>query len=564
MAPKQTSSPTSSAKGSESDPVTHVLWALCMLELAAIYSPLSQLTLAPVYGSIPSSVFHHEITAIIVLLALTRSSIFSRFMPAQVEYYIPILASSIPLIQTFLFKYSTELGVDVGPILTEGLTYYPLLLLSTYSAARVLLDAKIDQYLHASMGSTILGLSTYGFFVLVRSKSAFLISQLFAYSATVTRVSLQCIIGALFTILSPSKLSLLAIPAMIHTTWFNPHFMSPHTDALANTTLQASQWNLLERAESNTGYISVLENLNAGYRVLRCDHSLLGGEWLITDERRRQGITTSEPIYSVFEILEAVRLVETPHSNVPDGEKSALVVGLGIGTAPKAFIAHGIDTTVVELDPKVHEYATRYFDLPENHTAVLEDAVSWVQNASHNAVKQYDYILHDVFTGGAEPLPLFTDNFLRDLRSLLTPDGVVAVNYAGDLDDSSTKQIVNTINLAFDRQCRMFRDSEPSSERGDTDFLNMVIFCKNSAVGELKFRASVEADFLGAVSRRHYLAPKDKLELKFPTEEEMQDYAVQTLTVDNLGGFEKKQVESAKKHWKIMRLVVPDFVWELW
>ncbi|THZ04350.1 spermine/spermidine synthase [Aureobasidium pullulans] len=564
MAPKQTSSPTSSAKGSESDPVTHVLWALCMLELAAIYSPLSQLTLAPVYGSIPSSVFHHEITAIIVLLALTRSSIFSRFMPAQVEYYIPILASSIPLIQTFLFKYSTELGVDVGPILTEGLTYYPLLLLSTYSAARVLLDAKIDQYLHASMGSTILGLSTYGFFVLVRSKSAFLISQLFAYSATVTRVSLQCIIGALFTILSPSKLSLLAIPAMIHTTGLNPHFMSPHTDALANTTLQASQWNLLERAESNTGYISVLENLNAGYRVLRCDHSLLGGEWLITDERRRQGITTSEPIYSVFEILEAVRLVETPHSNVPDGEKSALVVGLGIGTAPKAFIAHGIDTTVVELDPKVHEYATRYFDLPENHTAVLEDAVSWVQNASHNAVKQYDYILHDVFTGGAEPLPLFTDNFLRDLRSLLTPDGVVAVNYAGDLDDSSTKQIVNTINLAFDRQCRMFRDSEPSSERGDTDFLNMVIFCKNSAVGELKFRAPVEADFLGAVSRRHYLAPKDKLELKFPTEEEMQDYAVQTLTVDNLGGFEKKQVESAKKHWKIMRLVVPDFVWELW
>lgn len=326
MAPKQTSSPTSPAKGSESDPVTHVLWALCMLELAAIYSPLSQLTLAPVYGSIPSSVFHHEITAIIVLLALTRSSIFSRFMPAQVEYYIPILASSIPLIQTFLFKYSTKLGVDVGPILTEGLTYYPLLLLSTYSAARVLLDAKIDQYLHASMGSTILGLSTYGFFVLVRSKSAFLISQLFAYSATVTRVSLQCIIGALFTILSPSKLSLLAIPAMIHTTWFNPHFMSPHTDALANTTLQASQWNLLERAESNTGYISVLENLNAGYRVLRCDHSLLGGEWLITDERRRQGITTSEPIYSVFEILEAVRLVETPQSNVPDGEKSALVV----------------------------------------------------------------------------------------------------------------------------------------------------------------------------------------------------------------------------------------------
>lgn len=242
--------------------------------------------------------------------------------------------------------------------------------------------------------------------------------------------------------------------------------------------------------------------------------------------------------------------------------------GLGIGTAPKALIAHGIDTTVVELDPKVHEYATKYFDLPPNHIAVLEDAVSWVQNASTSATKQYDYIIHDVFTGGAEPLPLFTDRFLGNLRSLLKPDGVVAVNYAGDLADSSTKQIINTINLAFDHQCRMFRDTEQSSEQSAeteaTDFLNMVIFCKNTADGKLEFRAPVESDYLGTVSRRHYLAPKKELELKFPTEEEMQEESVQTLTVDNLNEFEKKQTESAKRHWKIMRLVVPDFVWELW
>ena len=326
MANKKFTPSAPPAESSQSDPFLYVLRAMCILELAAIYSPLSQLTLAPVYGSIPSSVYHHEITSVIVLLTLTRSSLLSRFMPAKLEYYIPILASSIPLIQSYLFKYSTRLGADFGPLVTESLTYYPLLLMSTYSAARILLDAKIDRYLHAAMGSTILGLSTYGFFVLIRSKSSFLISQFFALSATFTRVSLQCVVGALFTILSPSKLSLLAIPAMIHTTWFNPHFVSPHTDGLANSTLQANQWNLLERAESNTGYISVLENLDAGYRVLRCDHSLLGGEWLVTDERRRQGITTSEPIYSVFEILEAVRLVETPHSIVPDNEKSALVV----------------------------------------------------------------------------------------------------------------------------------------------------------------------------------------------------------------------------------------------
>lgn len=297
-----------------------------MLALAAIYSPLSQLTLAPVYGSIPSSVFHHELTAVIALLALTRSGVFSRFLPSQTRFHVPVLASSIPLIQSVLFKYSTQLGVTIGPILTEALTYHTLLLLSAYSAARLLLDAKVDQYLHASMGSTLLGLSAYGFFVLVRSKAGSLISILFGLSLSITRVSLQCIVGTLFTILSPSKLSLLALPAMLHTMWFNPHFVSPHTDALANSTLHADQWNLLNRAESNTGYVSVLENLEAGYRVLRCDHSLLGGEWLITDERRKQGLTSSEPIYAVFEILEAVRLVKTSDSSKPDSEKSALVV----------------------------------------------------------------------------------------------------------------------------------------------------------------------------------------------------------------------------------------------
>jgi hypothetical protein len=312
----------------QSSPLVPVLQAMCMLELAAIYSPLSQLTLAPVYGSIPASVFHHELTASIVLMILTRSGAFSRFMPSHAEYYIPVLASSIPLIQSILFRYSNELGVMAGPLLTEALTYYPLLILTSYSSARLLLDANIDHYLHASMGwgSTLLGLSTYGFYILVKSMAGFFISQAFGSSAMITRVSLQCIVGAVFTIMSPSKLCLLAIPAMIHTTFLNPHFISPRTDALINSTLHSNQWNLLARAESNTGYISVLENLEAGYRVLRCDHSLLGGEWLLTHDRRDQGITTSEPIYAVFEILEAVRLVETSDSSKSDQQKRALVM----------------------------------------------------------------------------------------------------------------------------------------------------------------------------------------------------------------------------------------------
>lgn len=80
----------------------------------------------------------------------------------------------------------------------------------------------------------------------------------------------------------------------------------------------------------------------------------------------------------------------------------------------------------MEIDPIVYDWATKYFDLPPNHTAVIADAVTYA-SASVAEGQQFDYIIHDVFTGGAEPVDLFTFEFLRDLNSLLKPNGVVAI-----------------------------------------------------------------------------------------------------------------------------------------
>lgn len=101
--------------------------------------------------------------------------------------------------------------------------------------------------------------------------------------------------------------------------------------------------------------------------------------------------------------------------------------GLGIGTCPSALIAHGVKTTVVELDPAVHYLATKYFDLAKNHTAVIEDAITFVDKAASVNAASYDYIVHDVFTGGAEPAALFTFEFLSGLKQLLAENGVVAI-----------------------------------------------------------------------------------------------------------------------------------------
>jgi len=103
--------------------------------------------------------------------------------------------------------------------------------------------------------------------------------------------------------------------------------------------------------------------------------------------------------------------------------------GLGIGTTPSALIAHGIQTTTIEIDPVVHEFATHYFNLPSNKTSIIEDAVTFVERAQGQGTQHpiYNYIIHDVFTGGAEPVELFTEEFLGGLSKMLVSDGVIAI-----------------------------------------------------------------------------------------------------------------------------------------
>lgn len=91
------------------------------------------------------------------------------------------------------------------------------------------------------------------------------------------------------------------------------------------------------------------------------------------------------------------------------------------------MIGHGINTTIVELDPVVHYFATKYFDLPKKHTVALVNALKFVDDVAASHRGSYDYIIHDVFTGGAEPAALFTLEFLAGLHTLLRDDGAIAI-----------------------------------------------------------------------------------------------------------------------------------------
>ncbi|KAK7192382.1 hypothetical protein DPSP01_004967 [Paraphaeosphaeria sporulosa] len=545
--------------------------AAALLLIAGMASPVSQLNLSPVYGSIPSSLHHQRSMTFTAIAALIARNSLKKYLPDSLSEYIAVIAYWTPVIQFLLFPYSSQLGIEYGPLIVECATYFPLLFLSVYAAFDLLDCIDLSTLnLPNTAKQILLPMASY-FTVSTTAKVAG--ATLPSWIGThlyFTRIGFQMLLASASAFLTPSRIILAAFPAILHTLYANPHFPSDTALSRANTTLATSHnFTLLARHESNTGYVSVLEShTDTAFRLLRCDHSLLGGEWLVTPDAYAKGQRQRETIFSVFVLLEAVRLVETPSSAVADSEKSALVIGLGIGTAPNALIAHGINTTIVELDPVVHAYATKYFSLSPKHTAVIDDAVSYVSRTSLSHPSTFSYIIHDVFTGGAEPVALFTKEFLTGLYNLLTDNGVVAINYAGDLALGSTQLVLNTIHAVFPA-CRLFRDQPPSPSHqfGDPDFINMVVFCVKSDPSHLgkaaiTFRTAGEKDLLGSLARRNYLQPRDELEIQYTYVPEGQ--GGRTMGRADVGELEKYHEEGAVSHWRIMRTVLPDGVWEMW
>lgn len=300
------------------------LMATALLTLAAAYSPISQLTLSPVYGSIPASIQHQRLTIVTVVLAgalmlSVRAPILRRFI-----CLLPVLAFSIPTIQFYLFRYSNQLGPIYGPPVTEIMTYCPLVFMSVLGSAEF---------------SDATGWSRYGEQVRNTGASYVMLSVADKLSVSFfgrnigsglvyTRLGMQVIISTFYAILLPSRFLLIAVLPLLHTLFSNVHSPLPYTTAVLNSTLHEHNYSLVARQESRTGYISVLDNIEGGFRVMRCDHSLLGGEWI--PQRKMPTSHLNEPIYAIFAMLEAVRLVEpqSTKANVsrPDNEKHSLIM----------------------------------------------------------------------------------------------------------------------------------------------------------------------------------------------------------------------------------------------
>ena len=298
--------------------IKSVLLALELVVLTAVYSPVSQLSMTPVYGSIPSGLHHPRLMMAAVLLGFVAKSSVQRYIPRNIANYLPVHAFLIPPIQILLFRYSGDFGPVYGPLITEFLTYFPLAFISIYAAAMALDSLDLSRYGERAQNSGPAIVSYLVFSAVEKFSTGFILRNV-GTSLIFTRTGLQFVLATFYALLLPSRALLFAAFPVLHFASMNVHVPLQRTTLALNTTLQLHDYSLVARQESLTGYISVLDNLKDGFRVMRCDHSLLGGEWIPPPGYK---LTVKDPIYSVFTTLEAVRLVqdESQKIKLPDSD----------------------------------------------------------------------------------------------------------------------------------------------------------------------------------------------------------------------------------------------------
>lgn len=205
-------------------------------------------------------------------------------------------------------------------------------------------------------------------------------------------------------------------------------------------------------AETHYGWVRVIDQPERGIRWLMSGGSTIGAEDLGTG----LGLLSYQQVVG-----------QLPRFH-PAGD-SALLVGLGSGHLVNTYADFGVRTDSIEIDPAVAHAAEAYFSLEPTGDVIVGDARYRVQQLD----RRYDMIVHDCFTGGAEPIHLLSLEMFHTLKSRLKPGGVLALNFVGLTQEGKqapVEAVAHTLDQVFEHR----RTFVSSPEATFNDFVFVV------------------------------------------------------------------------------------------
>ncbi|MEQ1559137.1 MAG: fused MFS/spermidine synthase [Methyloglobulus sp.] len=212
------------------------------------------------------------------------------------------------------------------------------------------------------------------------------------------------------------------------------------------------RFSVVSERESLYGYVRVIEQSSRDLRFLTADASMIGAA-NITDGANR---LTYQDIVALIPALKP-------------SIKKALLIGQGAGhMAMTLRDKYGIVTDTLEIDPAVADAASNYFGFKPNGKAIVGDARYEIRHLTG----PYDLIIHDCFTGGSEPSHLLTVETLQQLQGLLSPQGIVALNFVAfgkGEGQQALASVSKTVAQVFANQSLFI--SDPGEDFNDYIFL---------------------------------------------------------------------------------------------
>ncbi|MDZ7639347.1 MAG: fused MFS/spermidine synthase [Bryobacterales bacterium] len=113
--------------------------------------------------------------------------------------------------------------------------------------------------------------------------------------------------------------------------------------------------------------------------------------------------------------------------------RRVLMIGSAGGVYPMHLARQmpALRIDVVEIDPEVTAIASRYFGLQQSARLRVfhEDGRTYVNRAARQSPGVYDAIYIDAFQTRVPPFQLLTREFAANLQALLSPQGIVALNF---------------------------------------------------------------------------------------------------------------------------------------
>jgi spermidine synthase len=173
-----------------------------------------------------------------------------------------------------------------------------------------------------------------------------------------------------------------------------------------------------------------------------------GMRTLLFDRLRQSALDLNDPDRMVFHYTQYLHLAMAFHED----PQRALFIGLGGGSMPRRFHRDypSLLIDVAELDPEVVNVAKRYFLFQESDRLKVHvvDGRIFLQKTP----QRYDMIFLDAYYADAIPFHLTTREFLQELKTKLTPTGIVVSNIIGSVRGADSKlfrAILKTLQTEF-------------------------------------------------------------------------------------------------------------------